>query len=229
MGIYAISDLHLSLGSPKPMDIFGEAWRDHDKRIAANWDALVKPEDTVLLPGDHSWALKFEDAAADLEWIAARPGRKIMTRGNHDYWWRRESTNRIQKLMDSSIQLLHGRGIVIVVEGVGIAGTRGWRVEAAEDTDVGDEKVLNRELLYLERGLSELPPEVEKRIVMLHYPPFDADMGPNAFADIIRAHKVDIVVYGHIHAGRYLEGDVNGIEYRLVAADRVEFSPVRVA
>ena len=208
------------------MHVFGDIWQNHAERIAANWDAVVKPEDTVLVCGDHSWAIKFEDAAADLDYIAARPGSKILIRGNHDYWWRRESTNRIQSQLPESMRLLHGRGLVI--EGVGVAGTRGWRVEFDQDLDAGDEKVMKRELMYLERGLSEIPAEVESRIVMLHYPPFDADLEPNAFAQILRSHKVDILVYGHIHGGFKMEGDVDGIDYRLVSVDHTGFAPVRI-
>jgi predicted phosphohydrolase len=226
MSIYAISDLHLSLSGEKPMDIFGDAWRDHANRIAANWDATVGPDDTVLLPGDHSWALRFEEAKIDLDYIAARPGRKILIRGNHDYWWRREATNRIQKQLPEHMTLLHGHAVV--VENVGITGTRGWRLELGEDPDAGDAKVMNRELGYLERGLTEIPPDVSKKIVMLHYPPFDADLQPNAFADILQAHNVDILVYGHIHTGVCLQGDVNGIDYRLVSADHVDMTPVLI-
>lgn len=225
MSIYAISDLHLSLSGEKPMDIFGEAWRDHASRIAANWDATVSPDDTVLLPGDHSWALKFEDARQDLDFISSRPGRKILIRGNHDYWWRREATTRIQKQLPEDMILMHGRAIVI--DGFGITGTRGWRVELEDDPDAGDSKVMMRELGYLERGLKEMP-SVEKKIVMLHYPPFNADLEPNAFADVLQAHNVDILVYGHIHTGFYLQGDINGIEYRLVSADHVDMTPVLI-
>lgn len=226
VAIYAISDLHLSLGGDKPMDIFGEIWRDHPERIAENWDSMVGPEDTVLIAGDHSWALRLEHARRDLEWIARRPGRKIMIRGNHDYWWRREATNRIQREMPEGILLMHGRGAV--VENVGIAGTRGWRVELEEDPDAGDERVMRRELMYLERGLAEIPPDVERKIVMLHYPPFDADLEPNDFAQIVEAHAVDTLVYGHIHTGYYLEGVVNGVEYKLVSVDHTDLRPVRV-
>ncbi|MCL5105312.1 MAG: metallophosphoesterase [Armatimonadetes bacterium] len=227
MPIYAISDLHLSLGKHKPMDIFGEAWRDHDKRIAANWDAVVSPEDTVLVAGDHSWALRLDEAKPDLQYIAERPGRKILIRGNHDYWWRRESTNRIQAIVDESICLMQGRAVV--VENVGITGTRGWRVELEEDPDAGDDRVMKRELAYLERGLKEMPKKVDKRLVMLHYPPFNADLEPNEFADLLQAYNVDILVYGHIHTGYYLEGNVNGVEYRLVSVDHTEFRPVLIA
>lgn len=226
MAIYAISDLHLSLSGEKPMDIFGDAWKDHVRRIAENWDATVGPEDTVLLPGDHSWALKFEDARTDLDFIAARPGRKILTRGNHDYWWRREATTRIQKQLPEDMILMHGHAIV--VQNVGITGTRGWRVELEDDPDAGDSKVMMRELSYLERGLKEIPATVDKKIVMLHYPPFNADLEPNEFADLLQAHGVDILVYGHIHTGFYLQGDINGIEYKLVSADHVDMTPVLI-
>ena len=227
MSIYAISDLHLSLSGEKPMDIFGEVWRNHAERIAENWDATVNQEDTVLLAGDHSWALRFDDARIDLDYIAARPGRKILIRGNHDYWWRREATTRIQRQLPSDITLLHGRAIV--VDGIGITGTRGWRLETDEDLDAGDAKVMNRELLYLERGLKEIPPDVTKKIALLHYPPFNADLEPNDFAGLLQTYNVDILVYGHIHTGVYLQGNINGIEYRLVSADHVDMRPVLIA
>ncbi len=226
MSIYAISDLHLSLSGEKPMDIFGDAWRDHAARIAANWDAAVQPEDTVLLAGDHSWALKFEDARQDLDFISARPGRKILIRGNHDYWWRREATTRIQKQLPEDMTLMHGHAIVI--DNIGITGTRGWRIELDEDPDAGDSKVMMRELGYLERGLKEMPQTVDRKIVMLHYPPFNADLEPNEFAGLLQAYAVDILVYGHIHTGFYLQGDINGIDYRLVSADHVDMTPVRI-
>ena len=226
MSIYAISDLHLSLSGEKPMDIFGEIWRNHAERIAENWDAVVKPEDTVLLAGDHSWALRFDDAKIDLDYIAARPGRKILIRGNHDYWWRREATTRIQRELPEGMTLMHGRAIV--VEGAGITGTRGWRRELDEDPDAGDAKVMNRELSYLERGLKEMPADVTKRIALLHYPPFNADLEPNDFADLLQAYNVDVLVYGHIHTGYYLQGDIDGIDYRLVSADHVDMRPVLI-
>lgn len=227
MSIYAISDLHLSLSNPKPMDIFGEIWCDHPRRIAENWDAVVKPDDTVLICGDHSWALKFEGALADLQYIAERPGHKIMIRGNHDYWWHREATTRIQKQVDESIRLMHGHAIV--VGNIGITGTRGWRVELEEDPDAGDPKVMKRELGYLERGLAEIPGNVDKKIVMLHYPPFNADLEPNEFADVLQAYNVDILVYGHIHTGFYLQGNINGIEYILASVDHTDMKPVLIA
>lgn len=227
MSVFAIADLHLGLGVQKPMHVFGESWRDHHLRIAANWDEMVAPEDTVLVCGDTSWALRLDDAKPDIEWLAARPGVKILIRGNHDYWWRREATNRIQREVPESIYLMHGRAVQ--VEGLWVSGTRGWRVELEEDPDAGDEKVLRRELMYLERGLREMPPDAPTKLVMLHYPPFNADLEPNEFADLLQAYGVHRLVYGHIHTGYYLEGEVNGIDYRLVSVDHVDFRPVRIA
>lgn len=224
MSIYAISDLHLSIAKPKPMDIFGDIWQGHHERIAAAWDAAVSPEDTVLIAGDHSWALRLDEAMPDLEYIAQRPGKKILIRGNHDYWWRREATNRIQSKIDPSMYLMHGRGIV--VDNTGITGTRGWRLEDIDGAESGDARVMKRELMYLERGLQEIPETVDRKIVMLHYPPFNSDMEPNEFADLLQAYNVDILVYGHIHGGAYLEGDINGIQYRLVSVDHTDFKPV---
>jgi len=228
MSIYGISDLHLSFANPKPMDVFGEHWAGHAEKIARNWDAAVGQDDTVLVCGDHSWALKLEEARPDIEFIASRPGKKILIRGNHDYWWRRESTNRIQREMPEGIHLMHGRAIV--VENVGITGTRGWRLEQDEQNSEADSpKVLQRELTYLERGLAQIPDDVDRRIVMLHYPPYDEDMEPNQFAEVLESRGVDMVVYGHIHSGEYLEGDVNGIDYRLVSVDHTGFAPVLLA
>ncbi len=226
MAIYAISDLHLSLTGAKPMDMFGDIWINHPERIAANWDAMVTEDDTVLICGDHSWAIKLEDAIPDLEYIAARPGFKVLIRGNHDYWWRRESTAKIQRQLPDNMRLMHGHALV--VENCGVTGTRGWRIELDEDPDAGDERVMRRELMYLERGLSEIPADVEKRIVMLHYPPFNADLEPNEFADILQAHHVDILVYGHIHTGYYVQGLVDGVEYHLVSVDHTDFRPLRI-
>lgn len=222
MSIYALGDLHLSLASPKPMDIFGEHWRDHDIRIAENWDFLVKPDDIVLVAGDVSWALKPEQAMIDIDWIARRPGKKILIRGNHDFWWHRESTNRLQREIPDNIMLLQGHSILI--DGITFAGTRGWRLE---DGVVESEKIMRRELGYLERALKESS-DSDHRIVLLHYPPFDQDLTPNAFDDMIRQYGADQVVYGHIHGGETVEGDINGITYTCVSADHIGFRPVLI-
>lgn len=222
MAIFAIGDLHLSFSDPKPMDIFGEHWCEHEQRMADNWDSLVAPDDTVLVAGDVSWALKPEQAMADIEWIAKRPGNKVMIRGNHDYWWRRESTNRLQKNMPPGIILLQGHAMP--VGDVWVAGTRGWRLEENEQQV---EKIMQRELVYLDRALSEIPDQVYT-IVLLHYPPFDQNLAANAFHTLAKKYRADRIVYGHIHGGEILEGDVDGISYICVSADQVGFTPVLI-
>ncbi|MHB0913579.1 MAG: metallophosphoesterase [Armatimonadota bacterium] len=239
MAIYAISDLHLSLAEPKPMDIFGPVWKDHAEKIRRNWDEVVGPEDTVLIPGDVSWGLRFEDAVPDLEFVAERPGLKVLTRGNHDYWWQRRSTTRIQRLIDREMVFLQGTSVV--VDGTGITGTRGWRVDWEMQPESGNHyhgperlsdgpgnrRILNRELQYLENGLKSIPESVDRKIVMLHFPPFDMKLQPNKFAEMIREYGVDILVYGHVHLGlgNWLDGLVDGVEYRMVSADVVDFVP----
>jgi len=241
MAIYAISDLHLSFAEPKPMDIFGPAWEDHAERIRCNWDKMVADTDVVLLPGDLSWAMRLPEAMPDLEFIAERPGRKVLIRGNHDYWWQRRATSRIQRLVDRNMTFLQGTSAVM--DGVGITGTRGWRVdwetrrgdglpEAEEATQDersadGDQRVLRRELGYLERGLQSIPDSAGLKIAMLHFPPFDERLQPNEFAELLTRYSVDMLVYGHVHIGlgNWLEGDVAGVNYHLVSADIVNFTP----
>ena len=226
MKFFAISDLHLSFGVEKPMDIFGPEWANHADKVRRNWDLLVRPEDVVLLPGDHSWALKLEDAVPDLEYLAQRPGTKVMIRGNHDYWWHRQGTNKLRKMVDQSIVLLHRD--CVTFGGVGIAGTRGWRLEEESEDGEGngssDGRILARELTYLRESLSQIA-AAKVKIAMLHYPPFAGDLSPTEFSGILREYGVNILVYGHVHSGAWLEGDVEGIEYHLVAADRLGFAP----
>jgi predicted phosphohydrolase len=230
MIIYAISDLHLSHADPKPMDVFGKGWKDHPEKIARNWDSMVTEDDIVLVAGDISWAMRLPGAVPDLDYIRDRPGRKFLIRGNHDYWWGRQSTNKIQRMLDPSITLLQGASAVI--GGVGITGTRGWRMEDynLEGPVQGDIKIYQRELTYLRQALESLPSDVTTKIVMLHYPPFDLNLRPNDFRTVLEEFQVDILVYGHIHSttGSYLEGDVDGIAYHLVSVDHTDFSPIPV-
>ncbi len=238
MAVYAISDLHLSFASPKPMDIFGPAWKDHAEKVRSNWEALVTPDDIVLMPGDISWAMRLSDVRPDLSFVDSLPGRKVLVRGNHDYWWNRKATSRIQRTIDRSLTFLQGTSIV--VGSVGITGTRGWRVDwdargggmagqgASEPVDEEQAgKIFRRELQYLENGLRSIPESVSTRIAMLHFPPFDEKLQPNEFAEVLSRHSVDILVYGHVHLGigNWVEGVVGGVRYYMVSADVVDFAP----
>jgi len=212
------------------MDIFGREWHDHAKKIARNWDRSVSPEDVVLVAGDTSWAMRLPEATGDLDYVAARPGKKFLIRGNHDYWWGRQATNKVQRMVDPSITLIQGTSVV--VDGVGIAGTRGWRLQdyELEGPVQGSVKIYERELAYLRRALSSLPPDISTTIAVLHYPPFDLGLEPNDFRAVLDEFRVDILVYGHVHrgTGSYLEGEVGGIRYYLAAVDHTGFTPVRV-
>ena len=231
MSIYAIADLHLSLGGSKPMDVFGPEWKDHAEKIRTNWDAAVSDSDLVLVAGDTSWAMRAEEALPDLQYVAERPGRKILVRGNHDYWWKRDNTTKLQKLVDPSITLLHGQPLVF--GGVGITGTRGWAKDAwAEwNSEEQNAKIFDRELARLRLGLESLPSGLDLKIAMLHFPPFSANLEPNEFFEAAREHSVDIIVYGHLHipaSAPRLEGDIEGVRLHLVAADNLGFAPKMV-
>jgi len=250
MAIYAISDLHLSFAEPKPMDVFGPAWVDHPERIRRNWDLIVTGADLVLLPGDLSWAMRLPEAMPDLEFVAERPGRKVLVRGNHDYWWQRRATSRIQRIVDRNLTFLQGTSVVM--DGAGITGTRGWRVDwearegvhgsqftvdsgeqqpdrgaLAPSSNAQPDRILLRELEYLERGLRSIPESASPRIAMLHFPPFDERLRPNEFADLLARYSVDILVYGHVHLGlgSWIEGAVGGVRYYMVSADVADFTP----
>ncbi len=225
--IYGISDLHLSFANPKPMEIFGEFWKDHAERIAEAWDATVKTDDVVLIAGDTSWALKLPEAQLDLDYVSKRPGRKIMIRGNHDYWWSRDATNKIQRMLGSNIALLNGTSTA--VDGIWIGGTRGWRLDdiGLEGPEHGDIRIYNREIAYMRRALESMPNDAAIKIALLHYPPFDLNLEANDFRGLLEEFGVDILVYGHVHKGigAYLEGCVGGIDYHLVSVDHINFRP----
>ena len=209
------------------MGVFGPIWEDHARKIADNWDSVVADSDVTLVAGDTSWAMRLADAAPDLEYLAERPGRKIVIRGNHDYWWKREDTRRTQGLVHPSITLLQGRPLV--VGSVGITGTRGWSLDEREDDRTPEQnlRIFNRELSYLRTGLERLPLGLDLKIAALHYPPFDADLQPNEFFRLLIEFEVDILVYGHIHrtTTAWREGDVEGVRCYLVAVDNTGFAP----
>jgi predicted phosphohydrolase len=235
MAIYAISDLHLSLAVSKPMDIFGSAWENHVDKIRENWQRSVSEGDTVLIAGDISWAMRLEEAMPDLNFLAELPGKKILIRGNHDYWWQRKATNRIQRIVDRNLTFLQGTSTL--VDGIAITGTRGWRIdwesraehvpEVQQDEIVHSEKIFQRELTYLKRGLESIPPNARMKIAMLHYPPFDERLQLSEFARLLKDYSVDILVYGHVHLGLggWLEGTVDGVRYYMVSADIIGFTP----
>jgi len=228
--LFALADLHLSLGSDKPMDVFGELWRDHPRRMAEAWDRSVAPADTVLLPGDLSWAKNLAEATADLAWIGQRPGRKLLLRGNHDSWW--TSASRVRAALPEGCDLLqndsHRIGDRVVV------GARGWTAPDDPIAEENDGKVFERELERLRLSVLHADRTHGReldRIGMLHFPPWIAGRAPTAVVELLQRAGVSVVVYGHLHGADHalaIRGERAGMRYCFVAADAVGFAPVQL-
>lgn len=227
MALYAIGDLHLCLGAEKPMDIFGGAWVDYMQKLKDGM-SVIRPEDTTILLGDLSWALDLEQAKPDFAWINEIPGRKIILKGNHDYWWSTASKfyQFCRENGFSDIEILHNNHYEY--GGWALCGTRGWFFEEAR-SGAQDEKVFKRELLRLEASLKsagELP-----KMAFLHYPPRYKGYLCDEILALLDRYQVRHCFYGHLHGashGLAMEGLWDGIEYRLVSADRLDFQPLCV-
>jgi predicted phosphohydrolase len=226
MPIYAIADLHLSLASDKPMDVFGEAWRGHMEKMERNWREVVSEDDLVLVPGDISWAMQLSAALPDLSFIGSLPGRKILLKGNHDYWW--SAIGRVRAALPDGMRALQNDSFV--EKGVGICGSRGWLCPGSSNFTPDDEKIYLRELDRLSLSLRSLP-QLETKIAMLHFPPFSDKDRASGFTERLEEASVQVAVYGHLHgeANRYaFEGEKNGVFYHCVAADKLDFTPKRI-
>jgi len=228
--IWTISDLHLSFANPKPMDIFGNRWRNHPERIATAWKNLIAPDDIVLIAGDISWAMQIKEALVDLHWIDHLPGRKYCIKGNHDYWWDRVSP--IRAFIPPSITLIESNAFDL--GDVVVCGTRGWSAPDTPGFDVAvDQRIYDREQLRMQRALTEARKIANQRpiIAMIHYPPF-IDRRPTGFATQFAASGVSACLYGHLHRpddwGNATQGLVNGTHYQLTACDYLDFVPVAV-
>ena len=227
MALYAIGDLHLCLGAPKPMDVFGGAWLGYMDKLKQGMSA-IGPDDTTVLLGDLSWALGLDDAKEDFAWIDSIPGRKIILKGNHDYWW--NTAAKFYRFCEdngfSNQFILNNNHYEY--DGFAICGTRGWFFEE-ERSGAHDEKVFKRELLRLEASLQsagELP-----KIVFLHYPPRYKGYECEEILQLLKKYDVRRCFYGHLHGashGLAMEGLWDGVEYRLVSADKLNFKPFTV-
>ena len=225
MALYGISDLHLSLDSNKPMDVFGSQWENHHIKIMENWNKKISTEDTILIAGDISWALKFEHAMADLEFIHMLNGRKVIIKGNHDFWW--SSITKLNSLFDNMFFIQNN---FYKYEEYGICGTRGWiTTDVAEQHD---EKVYNREVLRLRLSLdTAVKSGAKKLIVMMHYPPMTKISRSDEFLEILSNYKVEKLIYGHIHSDSKaicINGRVNETEYICTSADIINFDPLNI-
>ena len=226
--VYAIGDLHLSLSVPnKAMDVFGERWKDHAARIKEAWQDTVSDGDLVLIPGDISWAMYLNDALADLGFIGALSGTKLLLRGNHDYWW--QSVTQVRNALPSGMYALQND--VFRFGELYVCGTRGWTApQSSRFKESADRKLYERELIRLDLSLSKLPQDAFA-IGMLHYPPFSESGEKTAFAERFEAAGVKNVVYGHLHGAAHrfaFSGESNGVRYFPVPADYVDFVPKQI-
>lgn len=225
MSIFAISDLHLSFGTDKPMSIF-KGWENHTERLVANWKRLVKEDDTVILAGDFSWALKIEEALADFEFLEKLPGKKIFLKGNHDLWW-----STVKKIRDfwqkhnfKSFDLVFNN--TIIADGFAIAGTRGWFYD-----EKGTQKIKQREAGRLEASLTAAEKTGLPIITFLHYPPVYNGSACDEILAVLKQHNINHIYCGHIHGNGFHHtlSDYDGIKFTLISCDCIDFTPLFIA
>ncbi len=227
MAIYAIGDLHLPGGDNKPMNVFGDHWSGHFERICQDWISRVRDEDTVLIPGDISWAMQLDDALPDLESIGRLPGTKVLLRGNHDYWW--SGISRLRDVLPKGMFAIQNDAIRL--GSTAVCGTRGWTLPGGSATPE-DEKIYRRELQRMEMSLDRaLKLGTDRLVVMCHYPPLGENGAETPLSELLSHYPVDDVVYGHLH-GPSLRSAVNGlcrgIRYHCVSCDGLQFQLFRL-
>ncbi len=225
MSVFAISDLHLAGSLNKSMDIFGDHWEGHWNKIRQDWKSKVNEDDLVLLPGDISWAMHLSDAIDDLLEIGELPGKKVMIKGNHDYWW--SSITKLRAVLHPSIFPLQNQAFAY--KNIVVCGSRGWVCDVENSLEADDKKIYNREIGRLELSLKDARKKMNddsRLIAMMHYPPFNEQQEESGFTRLFQEYGVEMVVYGHLH-GHSLQnafsGELNGINYSLVSCDNLEF------
>lgn len=231
MKIWALSDPHLGFNSDKPMDIFGDNWSEYLSKIKDNWAKLVKDDDVVIVAGDISWALKLDQAKPDLDWLGALPGKKIIIKGNHELWW--NSFSKVKSVLPENIIALQNN--CVRIENYLFCGTRGWQAKEPNKPYLEeDQKIYDREVIRLGLTLNEMEKmrkEGDKVIFITHYPPFNSKKDETPFTQAFREHKIDAVVYGHLH-GKDVKADLqllkDGIKYYLTSTDQIGHCPVQI-
>lgn len=234
MSIFVIGDLHLSFNNPKPMDIFGDNWSGHEEKIRSNWIENVSEDDLVILPGDFSWETYLEDTKLDFDYLNNLPGKKLLLKGNHDYWWTTVTSMRafLKENNYTNIDFLYNNSYEF--EDKIICGTRGWSI-IDEDAD---KKLINRELIRLELSLQEGINKYgtdKEIIVFMHYPPITKakiiSEQEAEFVELMKEYNVKRCFYGHLHGASIteaVEGEIEGIEFKLVSADGLDFKLLKI-
>ncbi len=228
MSLFAIADLHLSFGTDKPMDVF-EGWQNYTERLRKNWTAVVGREDTVVIAGDISWAMKLEDSVQDFRFIHELPGKKLILKGNHDYWW--STKRKIEEFFSANgfedLGIIHN--CAAAVEKRAVCGTRGWLYNAESPQD---KKIVNREVGRLNASLADARRQGLPPVVFLHYPPVYAGMECGEILDVLEQNQVKDCYFGHIHgsaaAKRAPIGEYRGIRMHLISCDYLGFTPALV-
>ena len=245
MAIYVIGDLHLSTNAStnKSMEKFGRRWLGYAEKLRKNWEAVVTPEDTVVIPGDISWAMKLEEALSDFRFIESLPGTKLIGKGNHDFWWTTVSKMNVffQEHDINSVRILNNNAYL--VENQVLCGTRGWFLDEKQQVTVGSvdyEKIINREIIRLRLSLDsavQLQKEHETATgfvapisVFLHFPPVWLDFICRPFVDTLHEYGNPSCYFGHIH-GMYnapKEFAFEEIPMHLVSSDVMDFTLYRI-
>lgn len=228
MAVYAIADLHLSFGTDKPMDVFS-GWTNYTERIKNNWQKLIGENDTVVIAGDVSWAMKLSKTDADFRFIHSLNGHKIILKGNHDYWWstKAKMDKYIAEKGFDSISILHNN--YYAADGIALCGSRGWFYDAEEDAD---KLILNREVGRLRMSIEPALRDGYEPIVFLHYPPIYNNMECDEILGVLKEYNIKKCFYGHIHGGNAAKkafiGEKYGINFKLIACDYLGFMPLAV-
>ncbi len=235
MAIFTIADLHLAgrEGSKKSMEVFGRRWIGGVEKLVKNWNAVITSEDSIILPGDISWAMTLEEAREDFALLDSLPGTKYIGKGNHDFWW--ATASKMYKFFADnkfeSLKILYNNSYVI--EGVTVCGSRGWFSEESNQKTVGEvdwQKIVERETLRLKISLESAESNDLPKIVFLHFPPVWMDSVCENIIELLREHNVKQCYYGHIHGVYTDESNFNyeGIRFEMISADYLDFCPRKV-
>ena len=225
--IYSISDLHLGNSVDKPMEIFGKHWEGHFDKIKKDWLEKVSEDDIVLIAGDISWAMTIEDAKPDFQALSALPGKKVILKGNHDYWW--QSLSKVRAFLPQDFYVVQND--CVRIGKYLFCGSRGWTFENGAEED---KRIFDRELIRLElslKAMQSIREEDDRVIGMCHYPPFEVALEPTPVTKLFSAYKVDTVVYGHLHGNAYAKKSVfiRDTRYMLTSCDLVDFHLVKIS
>lgn len=228
MSVYAIGDTHLSLSVDKPMDIF-KGWDDYALRLENNWQRLIAPEDTVIINGDISWAMSLQEAEKDFEFLNRLNGTKIISKGNHDYWWNTvtKMENFFKEKDFMSLKILHNNAYRI--GNISVAGSRGWFFDAEKENF---DKVMTRECARLQRSIDKAKELGGETVVFLHYPPVSLTKDCDPIFNVLKKNEIRRCYYGHLHGSATklaLNGEKDGIKFRLISADYLEFCPLLIS